>query len=158
MRTKSFTVAPIGYVEASRHEPIDDEWDAVSSAIQLDPRAVRPDALAGLGSFSHIEVIYLFHRVDPDAVQRGARRPRGNPAWPAVGILAQRAKNRPNRLGISTCRLLEIDDLRLHITGLDAIDGTPVLDVKPYFAEFGARGEIRQPTWSHELMRGYWRV
>jgi tRNA (Thr-GGU) A37 N-methylase len=89
-------------------------------------------------------------------VTTGARHPRGNTAWPNVGILAQRAKNRPNRIGVTVCRLLSVDGLRLTVAALDAIDGTPVLDVKPYMAEFGPRGMVRQPAWSSELMSGYW--
>ncbi len=81
--------------------------------------------------------------------------PRGNPEWPAVGIFAQRAKNRPNRLGVSTCELVGVDGCTLDVRGLDAIDGTPVLDVKPYLAEFGPRSPVHQPVWSHELMAGY---
>jgi tRNA (Thr-GGU) A37 N-methylase len=85
-----------------------------------------------------------------------ARHPRGNPAWPEVGIFAQRATDRPNRLGLCTCALVAVDGASIVVRGLDAIDGTPVLDVKPYLEEFAPRREVRQPPWSHELMRGYW--
>ncbi|MGY1722302.1 SAM-dependent methyltransferase [Blastococcus sp. SYSU DS0533] len=149
-------VEPIGTVTSARAEPVDDDWDAVPASITLDATRFGPDALAGLDQFSHVEVVYLFDRVDPGAVQTGARRPRGNPGWPEVGIFAQRGKRRPNRIGVTICRLLDVDGLVLHVRGLDAIDGTPVLDVKPYMAEFGPRGEVRQPAWSHELMAGYW--
>ncbi|MFD0476032.1 TrmO family methyltransferase [Nonomuraea thailandensis] len=80
----------------------------------------------------------------------------GNPDWPEVGIFAQRGKNRPNRLGVSRCRLLAVEGLDLRVRGLDAIDGTPVLDVKPYMAEFGPQGETVQPAWATELMRAYY--
>ena len=73
-----------------------------------------------------------------------------------VGILAQRAKSRPNRIGVTLCELVSVDGLALRVRGLDAIDGTPVLDVKPYFSAFGPRGRVREPTWVHELMRDYW--
>jgi tRNA (Thr-GGU) A37 N-methylase len=63
---------------------------------------------------------------------------------------------RPNRIGITVCRLLEVAGVTLTVEALDAIDGTPVLDVKPYMAEFGPRGEVHQPGWSHELMTTYW--
>jgi tRNA (Thr-GGU) A37 N-methylase len=89
-------------------------------------------------------------------VQTAARHPRGNTEWPKVGIFAQRAKMRPNRIGVTTCRLLEVDGLTLRVQGLDAIDGTPVVDLKPYMREFGPRGDVRQPQWSTELMAGYW--
>lgn len=151
-------VTPIGRVQSSREEMIDDDWDSVSSRIVLDPEQVGPAAVAGLDQFSHIEVVFVFDQVDPDAVERGARHPRGNPDWPNVGILAQRARMRPNRLGVTVCRLLDVDGLSLVVGDLDAVDGTPVLDVKPYMAEFGPRRQVRQPEWSHELMDGYWRT
>jgi tRNA-Thr(GGU) m(6)t(6)A37 methyltransferase TsaA len=151
-------VTPIGRVSSPRTEPIDDDWDSVTSTITLDADLFAPEALDGLVEFSHVEVVYVFDRVDPAAVQSGARHPRGNPEWPRVGIFAQRAKGRPNRIGVSVCRLLGVDGLTLTVHALDAIDGTPVLDVKPYLAEFAPRGEVRQPAWSHELMAGYWRT
>jgi tRNA (Thr-GGU) A37 N-methylase len=72
-----------------------------------------------------------------------------------VGILAQRAKDRVNRLGLSTCELLRVEGAVLHVRGLDAVDGTPVLDIKPYMEEFAPRTAVRQPPWSRELMAGY---
>lgn len=108
--------------------------------------AVHPDALSGLADFSHVEVVYLFDRVAPDTVQTGARHPSGNQAWPRVGIFAQRAKGWPNRLGVSVCELLTVNGLTLTVRDLDAIDGTPVLDVKPYMVEFAPRSPVRQPT------------
>lgn len=86
------------------------------------------------------------------------RHPRNNPEWPAVGIFAQRGKNRPNRLGSAICRLVRVEGTRLFVAELDAIDKTPVLDIKPVMAEFLPRELIRQPTWSRELMRQYWLV
>ncbi|MGY1751648.1 SAM-dependent methyltransferase [Blastococcus sp. SYSU D01042] len=150
-------MTPIGRVASPRTEPLDDDWDAVTATVTLDPERFAPDVLDGLAEFSHVEVVYVFDRVDPAGVETGARHPRGNPDWPRVGIFAQRAKGRPNRIGVSVCRLLGVEGLTLTVQALDAIDGTPVLDVKPYLAEFGPRGEVRQPAWSHELMSGYWR-
>jgi tRNA (adenine37-N6)-methyltransferase len=149
-------VEPIGRVESSRTEAIDDDWDAVTARITLDGEQFGPESLAGLGDFSHVEVVFLFDAVDPEDIERGARHPRGNTDWPRAGIFAQRAKMRPNRIGVTVCALLDIDGLTLTVQGLDAINGTPVLDVKPYMAEFGPRGDVRQPTWSRELMAGYW--
>ena len=151
-------VEAIGWVSSPRTEPVDDDWDTITSTITLDPERFGPEALAGLDAFSHVEVVYLFDRVDPAGVQTGARHPRGNPDWPAVGIFAQRAKGRPNRIGVSVVRLLGVDGRTLTVHALDAIDGTPVLDLKPFMTEFAPRGEIRQPAWSQELMAGYWQV
>jgi tRNA (Thr-GGU) A37 N-methylase len=122
----------------------------------LDATRLDVGATAGLEDFSHLEVVFVFHLVTPDDVVTGARHPRGRTDWPAVGILAQRAKGRPNRIGVSRCELLGIEGLTLAVRGLDAVDGTPVLDVKPYMVEFGPRGPVHQPTWAGELMRAYW--
>jgi tRNA-Thr(GGU) m(6)t(6)A37 methyltransferase TsaA len=149
-----WSVRAIGRVSSTRDEVIDDDWDSVSATITLDER-FGVEALAGLSDFSHIEVVFLFDRVDPDTVTTGSRHPRGNPDWPEVGVFAQRVKNRPNRIGLSTCELLGVEGRVIRVRGLDAIEGTPVLDIKPYLVEFGARGEVRQPAWAHELMAGY---
>ncbi len=150
-------LTPIGVVVGGRSEPLDDDWDTVDAEIVVDER-FPDDATAGLGEFSHIDVIFHFDRVDPDRVHVAARHPRNRADWPAVGIFAQRAKARPNRLGHTTCELLTVDGRRLAVRGLDAIDGTPVLDIKPTMQEFLPRSTIRQPDWSRELMRGYWRL
>jgi tRNA (Thr-GGU) A37 N-methylase len=149
-------VTPIGYVVGGRVEPADDDWDAETAVIRLDGARFTPAALRGLDAFSHLEVVYRFHLVDAESVHTGARRPRGNPVWPEVGIFAQRGKDRPNRLGVSVCRIEGVDGLEVHVRGLDAIHGTPVLDLKPAMREFLPRGELRQPAWASELMAGYW--
>jgi tRNA (adenine37-N6)-methyltransferase len=146
---------PIGFVEATRTRVEDDFWGGVESCISLTDE-FTPDALQGLAEFSHVEVIFHFHKLDPATVVTGARHPRNNPAWPVVGILAQRAKNRPNRIGATFCRMLRVEGTRLYVAELDALDGTPVLDVKPVMAEFLPSREVKQPAWSHELMREYW--
>jgi len=151
-----FTLRPIGYVRSSRNQMLDDDWDAEKVHIELDANQVTPDSTLGLGAFSHIEVLFLFDRVDEDAVCRGARHPRNREDWPLTGILAHRAKDRPNRIGLTVCRLLAVDGLRIDVSGLDAIDGTPVLDVKPFMSAFAARGEVREPGWAKELAAEYW--
>jgi len=150
------TMRPIGHVHSGRIEPIDDAWDSVEARIELDPALFGAEATAGLRDFSHIEVVYHFDRVPDEEIQTGARHPRGRKDWPKVGILAQRGKGRPNRIGVCVCRLLDVQGLILHVRGLDAIDGTPVLDIKPVMKGFLPRGEIREPEWAGEIMREYW--
>jgi tRNA-Thr(GGU) m(6)t(6)A37 methyltransferase TsaA len=152
----AYGLVPVARVVGGRDVVRDDDWGAERATIRLDGERFTPDAVAGLDAFSHLEVVYLFDRVDPAGVELGARRPRGNPDWPRVGIFAQRAKDRPNRLGVSRCTLLAVDGLDLAVAGLDAVAGTPVLDIKPYMSEFAPRGPVRQPAWSSELMAGYW--
>lgn len=150
-----FEVEAIGRVESGRASPEDDYWGAEQSYVVLDHR-FGPDALDGVDEFSHVEVLFLFHQVDPSRVVSGARHPRNNPEWPMVGIFAQRGKSRPNRIGSTICRVVHREGRRLCVAELDAIDGTPVLDIKPVMREFLPREEVRQPQWSRELMRSYW--
>jgi len=89
-------------------------------------------------------------------VQEEERRPRGREDWPLVGIFAQRGRNRPNRLGVSVCRIVSVEGLDLEVEGLDAIDGTPVVDIKPVLSGFLPRGEVREPAWAAEIMESYW--
>jgi len=152
----SFTVTAIGRVSCARREAIDDAWDSVPSEITLDAALLGPDALSGLEAFSHVEVIYLFDQVGEDEVVTGARHPRARADWPRVGILAQRGKNRPNRIGATICRIVGVAGRVLRVSGLDAIDGTPVIDIKPVMSGFLPRGELREPDWAREIMRDYW--
>jgi tRNA (adenine37-N6)-methyltransferase len=149
------TLTPIGYVSSPRIEATDDDWGAVESKIILSAD-FGPEAFDGIEEFSHVEVVYFFDRVPEDKIERGARHPRGNTAWPRVGIFAQRGKNRPNRIGVSVARLIGRQGRELVLRGLDAINGTPVLDIKPVMQEFLPEGEMRQPQWTHELMARYW--
>lgn len=151
-----FEIRPIGYVQAARAHAEDDFWGGEQACIALT-EAYQAEALQGLGEFSHVEVLFVFHQVPASKIVSGARHPRNNHAWPAVGIFAQRGKNRPNRIGSTICRIVRIEGTKLYVSELDAIDGTPVLDLKPVLAEFLPRHEIRQPAWSHELMLEYWK-
>jgi tRNA (Thr-GGU) A37 N-methylase len=154
--TTTITMRPIGRVVGGRSEAVDDGWDAETAVIELDPAELEIGATDGLADFSHVEVVFCFDQVAEGTVCRGTRHPRGRQDWPSVGILAQRARDRPNRIGVSVCRVVGVGPHTIKVTGLDAIDGTPVLDVKPYLVEFAPRGDVRQPAWSNELMAGYW--
>lgn len=153
----SFTVNPIAFVKARRTQAEDDNWGEEVARIEL-VAPFGPDSLQGLAAFSHVEVLFVFHKVDEAKIVTGARHPRNNKAWPAVGIFAQRGKNRPNRIGSTICRVIGVEGATLIVAELDAIDGTPVLDLKPVMQEFLPREAVLQPAWSHELMAGYWFV
>jgi tRNA-Thr(GGU) m(6)t(6)A37 methyltransferase TsaA len=149
------TLHPIATVGNIRLTPTDDFWGNVISEITLLPD-VPADAFKGIEAFSHLEIIYYFDKVDPWKIVYPGH-PRGNPDWPEVGIFCQRKKDRPNKLGLCTVELTEHRDRMIKVKGLDAINGTLVLDVKPVFKEFEPVGEIMQPQWSVELMRDYWK-
>jgi tRNA-Thr(GGU) m(6)t(6)A37 methyltransferase TsaA len=151
------SLTPIGIVHTARTTPEDDFWGSVESVIELDETQVDADATRGLEEFSHIEVVFSFHLCDPERTTRGARHPRGNTALPKVGVLAQRVKDRPNHLGVSRCELIAVDGLRLRVRGLDAIDGTPVLDVKAYLSAMSPTPEtVREADWVHDVMESYY--
>ncbi len=154
---EEIVVKPIGVVHSSRREPEDDYWGNMISTIEIDASQFSAEVLWGLEDFSHIEVIFHMNRVDPSQIHTKARHPRNNLDWPLVGIFAQRPKARPNRLGVSRCRVLKVEGHSITVEALDAIDGTPVLDIKPYIAEFGPLGELRQPEWATALMSNYYK-
>lgn len=147
---------PIGHVRGGRTVALDDHWGEARARIELDSARFTADALAGLEQFSHAEVIFCFDRVGDDEIEYGARHPRGREDWPKIGIFAQRGKNRPNRLGLCTCRIIAVQGLALDVEGLDAIDGTPVLDIKPMMNGFLPREAVREPDWAREIMKDYW--
>jgi len=147
---------PIGKVRSTRTKAADDNWNAEQAHVELDAEQFTSEALTGLAEFSHVEIVFFMNRVDAGTIERRARRPRSNPNWPRVGIFAQRGKNRPNQIGVTVCKILKVEGLGVYVEGLDAIEGTPVLDIKPWVVEFGPRGAVGQPAWITELMRGYW--
>lgn len=151
----NFIIKPVATVKSPREEVRDDHWGQIESVIELLPE-FDEEAWQGIEEFSHVEVVFIFDRVEEEKIERAARHPRNNPAWPRVGIFAQRGKNRPNRLGTTLTRLIRREGRRLIVRGLDAVDGTPVVDLKPVMAEFLPHDPIRQPEWSHELMANYW--
>ena len=153
----NIVLRPIGLVHSTRTSIVDDNWDAEQAYIELDRSQFSAEALASISEFSHVEVLFHMNQVEPSKVETAARHPRNNKDWPLVGIFAQRGKNRPNQIGSTICKVLRVDGLRLHINGLDAIDGSPVLDIKPWVSEFAPRGAVFQPEWMSELMLKYWR-
>ena len=150
----SISLEPIAHVHNSRKQPIDDHWSEIISEIILADD-ISAEAFSNIKDFSHLEILFYFDRVkQEDIVFSG--RPRGNPAYPVTGIFAQRKKDRPNRLGLCTVHLIAHEGNKITVRGLDAIDGTPILDIKPVFREFLPKGGIVQPAWVENLMKNYW--
>ncbi len=150
-----FSIKPIAHAYNERKEMTDDNWGKVETKIVL-VQDISEDSLAGIESFSHLEVIFYFHRVKKEKIVTEARHPRNNKNLPIVGIFAQRGKNRPNQLGLSTVRLLRREGRDLYVLGLDCIDETPIIDIKPVMKEFLPQGSIVQPTWTNDVMKNYW--
>ncbi|MFE0421816.1 SAM-dependent methyltransferase [Streptomyces sp. NPDC058953] len=147
-------ISPVGIVVGGRTEPTDDRWTG-DAVIRLDP-AFPAEVVQGLAEFSHLVVVWHFHLASPDDVALHARSPRNDPRWPATGTFVHRNHRRPNQLAQSFPRLLSVDGLDLHVTDLDAVDGSPVYDLAPYFREMGPRGPVHQPAWPGEMLTDYW--
>ena len=148
------TLKPIATVKNLRTIPIDDHWTEIISRIELADN-MPTEAFDNITDFSHLEIIYYFDKVENDSIVFSGR-PRGNPNYPLVGILAQRKKDRPNKIGLCTVELLEHNGRTITVKNLDAINSTPILDIKPVFKEFQPVGQIRQPEWVADLMKKYW--
>jgi len=141
-----FNLSPIGVVRngiRGRHKG--DYWKTVISEVVID--ADLDDALDEIEGFSHIIVLYWLHEISHSERAVKKVHPRGNEKLPLVGVLASRSPARPNPIGITTVKLLGRDRNVLKIQGLDAIDGTPVLDIKPHIPRYDSPPKATTPDW-----------
>jgi tRNA-Thr(GGU) m(6)t(6)A37 methyltransferase TsaA len=150
-----YTIEPIAFVRNSRIKIEDDYWGDVVSEIIISDK-ISEKSLLGIDEYSHLEIIFYFHLADPSKINISATHPRNNKNYPKVGIFSQRKKARPNLLGTAIVRLLKSEKNKLTVEGLDAVDGTPVIDIKPVLKEFIPEGKIVQPDWATKLMSVYW--
>ncbi|MBT3228006.1 MAG: SAM-dependent methyltransferase [Candidatus Marinimicrobia bacterium] len=147
---------PIAFVSNDRDHLADDDWGEVVSEIILREN-FSSELFKGLETFSHVEVIFVFHRIPADKKVPASRHPRNNKNWPKLGLLAQRSAHHPNPIGLCTARILDVKDSVLTVQGLDAVNGSPILDIKPVFHEFTPR-DTKQPGWVSELLKDYWKT
>lgn len=150
----SILLEPVAFVKNTRTDLSDDFWGSVISEVELAEN-LPADAFSGIDEFSHLEIIFHFNQSDKSKIVFSGH-PRGNKDWPHTGIFAQRKKDRPNALGLTIVELVKREGNKIWVRYLDAIDGTPVLDIKPVMKEFLPIREIKQPQWSVELMGNYW--
>ena len=145
----------VGFVHNGRTDTGDEGWGDVESEIRFEPEFA--EALAGLEHWSHALVVFYMHDDPADESQPSAwqRRPRGRADMPLLGVFAQRGRMRPNPIGVTAARIVRVEAGRLTLLGLDAIDGTPVLDVKPYAPPFDRVDTAQVPAWFDELMQRY---
>ena len=150
----NLSVRAVAYIRNERSEALDDNWDDVVSTVEL-ATDVPSEALNGLDEFSHVEIVFFADWAEDVPPAPWHRHPRGNENWPDVGVFAQRNKDRPNRILLSTVAISHLAERSFQVRGLDGIDGTPVLDIKPVFRWSVPRGELRAPPWSEELGEHY---
>ena len=139
---------PIARVRNSIKDPGKHDWAGLESELVFNPGF--DDALDGLDEFSHITVLFWMHRSPVWDISRAKVHPQRREDLPQVGVLATHSPYRPNPLGMTTVKLLERRGNILKVTGLDAIDGTPVVDIKPWFPGDDA-AQTRVPDWVFKL-------
>lgn len=136
----------IGTVRNGVKRTVRHGWREVVSDIIVDDSLA--EALDGLEEFSHLIVLYWMHQLTPGRELPLKTHPMGKPELPLVGRFATRSPSRPNPVGQATVRLLERRGNILKVKGLDAIDGTPVIDIKPYIPGYDSAADARAPEWT----------
>ncbi len=150
----TFTVHSIGTVKSAVTEMSQGGWARIDSEIHLEPQYAH--GLQELDSFSHLIVVFFLDRAQGfDPAKQLLRRPRGMEDMHEVGVFAQRTKFRPNPIGVTAVRLTGIAGNVVKVRGLDALDGTPVLDIKPYLPPFDRVDDVKMPPWVGHVMEGY---
>jgi len=137
---------PIGWVSNAERDADRQDWRGIRSSI-----ALRPDfeaALLGLSEYSHVIVVGWLHEIPNQLRSRAQAFPAGDERLPLQGALALRGGARPNPLSITVCQLRGVEGATLKVEDLDLIDGTPVLDIKPYVAFYDAVPRASIPKWA----------
>lgn len=135
------SLKPIGFIHNNLGQRRFNQWSDTESELVIDREYT--DALYGLTDYSHIEVLFYLHEMKHPF--RSLIHPTGNPEYPKMGAFATRTPNRPCRIGLTTCALLSLDDNIIRVRGLDAYDGSPILDIKPYSGK--TIESIKIPQW-----------
>ena len=131
---------PIGYVRNEVKDRKDTAWGEDTSSILLDKRYIS--GLKGLEDFSHVIIIYHLDKAKYEKDKHLQRRPQNREDMPLVGIFSQRGKDRPNRIGMTSVKVVSVSEDALVVKGLDAVDGTPVLDIKPYYPVYDKKDAV----------------
>lgn len=144
---KKIILKPIGVI---RTEAEGDEVKDKAHLSEIFLDCELTSALEGISGFSHIFVLFFLHEIT--AKQRATLKvhPRGRMDLPLLGVFATRTNRRPNPIGLTLCELVKVEGNVLTVRGLDAFDGTPVLDVKPYDT-WDCAENARMPEWWMKL-------
>lgn len=143
----------IGTIRNTIESKKDKGWGSDISQIIVDKKYEK--GLVGLSDFSHIIVVYYLDKANFDMDKYLIRRPQNREDMPMVGILSHRAKDRPNPIGITSVELVNVEGNIISVKGLDAIDNTPLIDIKPYYPMYDCKEGAIVPEWVNRLMESY---
>jgi len=146
-------IEPIGFVRNEVLYPHNYEWGEEISEIIVNEEYTK--GLIGLEEFTHAIIVFYMHKASFNEERHLVRHPQEREDLPKIGIFAQRARHRPNPIGITAVKIISVEGNILTVKGLDAINETPVLDIKPYFLDFDKREDIDTPEWVQEIMKNY---
>jgi tRNA-Thr(GGU) m(6)t(6)A37 methyltransferase TsaA len=147
-------IKPIGTIHSPVTTVVDDHWGDVVSEIHVDEAYAA--GLQGIEDWSHVMVVYSMHEARFDMEKDMVRRPRGREDMPEMGVFARRSAHRPNGIGVTAVEVVKVEGNILTVRRLDAIDGTPVLDIKPYAPVYDSVYEPLIPVWFIRLMQDYY--
>jgi len=143
---REIDINPIGFVKNNEKEPRFGSFSNVITEIEVDEKFT--DALNGIDDYSHVIIVFWMDKVKESVI---THRPQGNPEVPVIGIFACRCPQRPNPIAITTVKLIERNGNKIKVNGLDILDGTPVIDIKPYWPIYDKVHEGIIPDWVNKL-------
>ena len=143
---KEIIIKPIGFVKNDVKEPRFGDFANEISEVVIDEKFT--EALGGIDDYSHVIIVYWMNKVKDYVIKH---QPQGNPNVPIVGIFACRCPQRPNPIAITTVELISHKENKIKVKGLDVIDGTPVIDIKPYWPQYDKVENEKVPDWINKL-------
>jgi len=143
----SIKIKPLGRASNSIKNPMLEGWDKVVTKIIIDKKYER--GLDGIEDYSHVIVVYFMDREKECHLRH---HPQGRKDIPYIGIFACRCPQRPNPIAISTVKLVSHKENILKVRGLDILDGTPIIDIKPYTLQYDLVKDSKVPVWVNKLI------
>ena len=143
---KEINLKSIGVAKNSEKDPRFGSFTGIVTEIVVDEKFT--DALNGIEDYSHVIIVYWMDKVKNYVI---THRPQGNPDVPIVGIFACRCPPRPNPIAVSTVELMEHNGNKIKVRGLDILDGTPIIDIKPYWPIYDNVKDGKIPSWVNRL-------
>ncbi len=143
---KDINLKPIGLAHNSEKEPRFGSFSEGITEIIVDEKFT--DALNGIEDYSHVVIVFWMDKITDHVI---THQPQGNPEVPVVGIFSCRCPARPNPIAVSTVKLIGREGNKITVKGLDILDGTPIIDIKPYWPQYDEVTDGKIPDWVYKL-------